>query len=71
MVGVIRKQNTHARMVLYLLLVLQGGAIGACSFCAEQHRLKLCLSLLLEVTTARKHDPVRARGQGSWGRLHS
>lgn len=39
--NVIRKQNTHARMVLYLLLVLLSEAIGACSFCTEQHRLKV------------------------------
>lgn len=43
-VDVIRKQYARARMVLYLLLVLQSEAIGACSFCRELHRLKMFLS---------------------------
>jgi len=43
-IDVIRKQNACARMVLYLLLVLQSDAVGACSFCRELHSWKLFLS---------------------------
>lgn len=63
--------NAHANMVLYLWLVLQSEALGACRPCIELHGLEMFLLWLLEgATPARRCDSVRASGQGSWVRLH-